>query len=144
MLLDVHAATVDDDGRVTIPSPIRKHLALATQVVIWPSVHGEFLEGGDASLVQRSAKALDDIELDAEERQDAEYALFARARALSVEKTGRIKLPDDLRAHAGLADQAAFAGLGRRFEIWEPKRLAMRIGDAASKAAATLARIKRS
>ena len=48
-------------------------------------------------------------------------AFFPDVRELAFDGDGRVTLPDELIAYAGLADQAAFAGLGDRFQIWEPE-----------------------
>lgn len=45
---------------------------------------------------------------------------------LALDGTGRVSLPKDLIEHAGLENKAAFVGLGSRFEIWNPDRLAER------------------
>jgi MraZ protein len=39
---------------------------------------------------------------------------------LPFDGEGRILLPDHLRGHAGIGDQATFVGFGRTFQIWAP------------------------
>jgi MraZ protein len=46
--------------------------------------------------------------------------LFADARQLAFDVTGRIVVPADLLAHAGITDGAMFVGRGKSFQIWEP------------------------
>src|SRR5262245_29822911 len=41
---------------------------------------------------------------------------------VSVDKGGRICLPEDLAKAAGITDQAVMVGLLDRFEIWSPER----------------------
>jgi MraZ protein len=40
----------------------------------------------------------------------------------SVDKTGRICLPEEMARQAGIRDQAVLVGLLDRFEIWNPER----------------------
>jgi MraZ protein len=39
-------------------------------------------------------------------------------------------LPDDLLRHAGIAEQAVFAGNGSTFQIWEPRALDRHLSEA--------------
>ena len=51
---------------------------------------------------------------------DLSAMLFADARPLSFDVTGRIVIPADLLAHAGITDRAIFVGRGNSFQIWNP------------------------
>jgi MraZ protein len=134
MFVGAHPVTVDGKGRVSIPAPFRAALAGAEHVFLWPSYAGACLEGGGLALLDARRAA---IEMEgAPAREDLEYAVFAEARALKIDETGRISLPGDLRAHAGLNGEATFAGLGARFEVWTPGALALRVAQARARAAA--------
>jgi MraZ protein len=127
---------VDAKGRTSVPAPFRAALAGASTIYLWPSFPGQSLEGGGLDLLQDYHRRLEDgAGLDGL-REDFEYAIFADARALECDSTGRILIPEDLRAHAGLVDRAAFVGLGRRFEIWSPALLEARRAEARQRAGA--------
>ena len=51
---------------------------------------------------------------------DLSAMLFADARQLAFDVTGRIVIPADLLAHAGITDTAVFVGRGNGFQIWNP------------------------
>ncbi len=51
---------------------------------------------------------------------DLSAMLFADARPLAFDVTGRIVIPADLLAHAGISDTAVFVGRGNSFQIWNP------------------------
>lgn len=51
---------------------------------------------------------------------DLSAMLFADARPLSFDVTGRIVIPADLLRHAGITDTAVFVGRGNSFQIWNP------------------------
>ncbi len=49
---------------------------------------------------------------------------------VTVDKSGRICLPEEMAAEAGISDQAVLVGLLDKFEIWSPERHArMRAAD---------------
>jgi MraZ protein len=135
MFVGTHTVGIDAKGRLSVPAAFRAALKGADHVYVWPSYRGPFLEGGDADWLARMHAALSQRgDLDAA-RDDFGYAIFAEARALALDETGRASLPDDLRAHAGLNGKAAFAGLSDWFEIWAPEGLAARVAKARAAAA---------
>lgn len=50
--------------------------------------------------------------------------LGARSDQVTIDKAGRICLPDKLAAAAGLTDEALLIGMFDRFQIWDPDRYA--------------------
>ena len=42
-------------------------------------------------------------------------------------------LTEALKSHAGIADAVAFAGLGHKFQIWEPERFQAELAEATAK-----------
>jgi MraZ protein len=54
------------------------------------------------------------------EFDDLSAMLFADARQLAFDVTGRIVIPTDLLKHAGITDTAVFVGRGNSFQIWNP------------------------
>jgi MraZ protein len=52
---------------------------------------------------------------------------------LKIDGEGRVILSDALKAHAGIADAAAFVGLGHKFQIWEPNRFRAQLAEATEK-----------
>lgn len=135
MFVGTHIVSVDGKGRLSVPAPFRAALKGADLIYLWPSYQGPWLEGGDAALLSRLQAALAARgDFDAL-RDDFHYAIFAEARALAFDETGRASLPDDLRAHAGLTGKAAFAGLSDRFELWAPDALQARVSSARTAAA---------
>jgi MraZ protein len=144
MFLGTHIVGVDAKGRASIPAAFRTALrGGASLVYVWPSWRGPYLEAGDGELLAQYQSVLAARGAFDDAREDFEYAIFAEARALSLDETGRVSLPEDLRAHAGLNGRAAFAGLTDRFEIWSPDRLEARVAEARARAAERRAILKR-
>jgi MraZ protein len=132
MFVGTHVVSVDGKGRVSIPAPFRAALKGSDTIYVWRSHKGACLEAGDLALLQSYKAAL--ARADESAREDLEYSIFSEIRALDFDATGRVSLPDELRAHAGLNGKAAFTGLSDRFEIWSPSALESRIAEARAKA----------
>src|SRR5260221_4812471 len=54
------------------------------------------------------------------EDSDSLSSIFADSQQLPFDGEGRVILPQLLVEHAGITETAAFVGLGRTFQIWEP------------------------
>jgi MraZ protein len=46
----------------------------------------------------------------------------SESEQVTIDKAGRICLPENMAAAAGIADKAVLVGLLDRFEIWNPER----------------------
>ena len=69
----------------------------------------------------RLSARLDELPEFSDER-DALLSILPDSQQLPFDGEGRIILPPLMVAHAGIGDNAAFVGLGRTFQIWEPER----------------------
>jgi len=112
---------VDRKGRVSVPATFRA--ALAGQsfngIIAFRSFKDAALDAGGIDRIEEMAARLDTLQQFSKE-YDALASIFADAQQLPFDGEGRIMLPEELAAHAGITDSAAFVGLGRTFQIWEP------------------------
>ena len=72
------------------------------------------------SRMEKMAAATDQMGVFDAELDDLSAMLFADARPLQFDVTGRVIIPEDLLKHAGIHDAAIFVGRGNSFQIWEP------------------------
>ena len=72
------------------------------------------------SRMEQMANAADKMGVFDSELDDLSAMLFADARPLNFDVTGRIVIPNDLLQHAGITDKAIFVGRGKSFQIWNP------------------------
>ncbi len=122
---------VDGKGRVSIPASFRRVLeegdpdwtdGLQPQVVIVYGRHSNTkncLLGFSMVGIARLEEQIDELP-HGEERERIERQLLTRSTHAAVDDTGRIVLSQKLRETAGITDEAVFAGVGGRFEIWQP------------------------
>ena len=68
-----------------------------------------------------------------EEREQFAAALYGTSEVLKIDGEGRTILSEPLKTHAGISDEVAFAGLGHKFQIWEPGRFRAELAEATEK-----------
>lgn len=128
LFLSTYVNRVDRKGRVSVPASFRAALSgQAFQgVVLFRSSNHSCLEGFGQSAMEELSERLDRFDLFSAEQDDLATAIFGEAVQLPFDGDGRVVLPADMIAFAGLEEQAAFAGLGRKFQIWSPAHLEKR------------------
>lgn len=121
MFLSSTTNSLDAKGRVSVPANFRSHCTASgfEGVVIWPSLDGAYLEGGDLSVLTHYQGMLDRMDMYDDGREALELVIFGESEKLGFDSTGRISLPAKFREHAGLDARVTFVGRGRKFEIWD-------------------------
>jgi len=117
---------VDRKGRVSIPAAFRKPL-IGNEfqgVMVFPALQSPSLEGRSWDQMEELAKGVEALPEFSLERDALAAAIFGNSVPLPFDPEGRIILPQHLVEHANITTEAAFVGLGRSFQIWEPKALA--------------------
>ena len=113
---------IDSKGRVSIPSQFRSVLENQgfAGVYLYPSFTSQSIDGGGEVLINQIAESIETMKLFAEETDALATALFSETYQLNYDQDGRISLPESLINHAGLKDKVTFAGIGQKFQMWEP------------------------
>jgi len=123
LFLSTFINKVDRKGRVSVPAGFRT--ALAGQsfngIVAFRSIKLPAIDGSGIDRMEEMSARIDALDEFSEDR-DALSSIFADAQQLAFDGEGRIMLPEQLCQHAGITENAAFVGLGRTFQIWEPQR----------------------
>src|SRR5215208_2208072 len=122
------ANRLDQKGRVSVPAPFRAVLAREGRdgVYCYPALDRPAIDGGGARLQDEIAKRLQPFETFSEDHESLSTAFYGESRILKIDPDGRIVLPEEFRAYAGIADAAVLVGQGFQFQIWEPQRFAER------------------
>lgn len=136
LFIDTFVNKVDRKGRVSVPATFRA--ALAGQefhgVIAFPSFKYKAIQCAGMDWMQSLSKNVSQVDLFSDEHDDLSATLFSDAKQLAFDGEGRVVLPDSLVVHAHLAEEVAFVGRGRTFEIWEPARFATHKADARRRA----------
>ena len=114
---------LDAKGRVSVPAQFRQVLSAQQNGGFYciRSVGHPALNGfGEAVFGEADERLKSFSPIFSRDYAAQATALFAQARYLELDDDGRVRLPDELVAHAGIEDRILCAGLDRMFEIWNP------------------------
>src|SRR5262249_798222 len=134
---------------VSIPAPFRAVLARDgfEGIYCYPTLGRPALDAGGHALMAEIETLIAGFAPYSEEREQLAAALYGTSEglkldaggrgtlpeALKVGGEGRVTLPETLKAHAGIVDAVTFAGLGHKFQIWEPDRFRAELAEATEK-----------
>jgi MraZ protein len=146
LFIGTHQNKLDAKGRVSIPAQFRSVLkkmshagedsAIAT-MYLRPSHQHACIEGWtEQGFEALSTPVAEGYNLFSPEHEDFVMALFGDACLAETDKEGRIMLPANLVAHAGLSDNVMFIGARNTFQIWEPEAGTRRLAAARENAKA--------
>ncbi|GAB4560519.1 MAG: division/cell wall cluster transcriptional repressor MraZ [Anaerolineae bacterium] len=118
MFLGQYRHTLDDKGRLTIPAKYREHLAdgmVATrgpkrQIVLYPLSEWQALTARVDALPKFDERA-----------SNFRRLLYAYAEDLSLDRQGRINLPQRLLDYARISSDVVIVGLNTYIELWPPE-----------------------
>ena len=115
---------VDEKRRVQIPAKWRPQKAgVELTLVLWPRESAgpciRVLPPGQMSKLMQS---IDEMPNSDPRKVVLKRIIGSGSAQASVDKAGRICLPDDMARKAGLTEEAMLVGLLDRFEIWNPER----------------------
>jgi MraZ protein len=135
LFLSSFANKVDAKGRAAVPATFRAACAgdAFAGVVLFRSFTGKCIEGMTMARMETLADATDSGDIFDAKLDELTAMLFADARQLAFDVTGRIVIPADLLAHAGIDGEAVFVGRGRSFQIWSPAEFARVQAESLSK-----------
>lgn len=113
---------IDAKGRLATPALFRRALDLERVNAIYciPSTEEPCLECGGVDYIETLMASIAELDPFSPQRRSLERTIAARTSVVSLDKEGRVVLPQALRDHARLNGEAMFAGLGRSFQIWNP------------------------
>lgn len=117
---------IDAKGRVSVPASFRTVVQAKglNGVALYAYPIEACVEGCGMDRIDSLVEAMPDRFDQLSSADDVAEAILAAAREAPFDSDGRIILPEELIAHAGLRERGAFVGKGRVFQIWDPDTLA--------------------
>jgi MraZ protein len=119
MFLGEYEHNLDDKGRLAVPARFRE--ALGESVVITRGFE-HCLMGFTRERWEQLAQQVSNLPLGQMDARNLRRHLFSGAADMSLDRQGRILIPQNLREYAGLGEQVIVAGLNTHFEIWSTER----------------------
>ncbi len=121
---------VDQKGRVSVPAPFRRVLEEGDPdwteglnpnfVIIYGRPGRPCLEGYTIRAIGEIDDQIAKLPRFSPEREMIERFINTRSVYAQVDENGRMVLSAKLREMAGLDDEALFAGMGDKFQVWTP------------------------
>ena len=125
MFLSSYENKIDKKGRVSVPATFRSHLSSMgyNGFVSYPSFNHPALEGCSQDRIEKLSNTIDSLNPFEEKRDFFATSILSDSENLQFDTEGRISLSEKLLDHAKIKNNVLFVGLGKTFQIWEPKIL---------------------
>ncbi len=123
MFLASYENKIDKKGRVSVPSTFRSHLSSIgyNGFIAYPSFNYSALEACSQDRVEKLANAIDSLNPFEEKRDYFATSVLSESENLQFDTEGRVSISEKLLKHAKIENNILFVGLGKTFQIWEPK-----------------------
>ncbi len=123
LFLSTFVNRIDKKGRTSVPATFRAALAAGTfpGIVAYRSFTSACIEGCGMDFMERLSDGAQTFDAFSDEQENLAALIFADARQLPWDPEGRISLPEDILAHAGITESVTFVGKGQTFQIWQPE-----------------------
>jgi len=115
---------VDEKRRVQIPARwLPQKSGVELTLVLWPTESaGACVRVLPPNQMAKLMQSIDQMPNSDPRKVVLKRIIGSGSAQASVDKAGRICLPDDMAREAGLKSEAMLVGLLDRFEIWNPER----------------------
>lgn len=123
LFLSTYTNKVDKKGRVSVPKSFRSTVEESSLngIIIYHPYRLNCIEGADIEFIEKlSDRIYSDVSPFDDDELSVGTAIISESRPLSFDPEGRVTLPEDLRALANITHYATFAGIGKKFQIWNP------------------------
>ena len=123
MFLSSYENRLDKKGRVSVPASFRSHLSSLgyNGFIAYPSFNHEALEACPESRIEKLSSTIDSLNPFEEKRDYFATSVLSESMSLQFDSEGRVLITDKLLNHAKIKNSILFVGLGKAFQIWEPK-----------------------
>ncbi len=123
MFLSSYENKIDKKGRVSVPATFRSYLNSMgyNGFISYPSFNHIALEACAQDRIEKLSKTIDSLNPFEEKRDFFATSVLSESENLQFDTEGRVSVSDKLLKHAKIKNSVLFVGLGKTFQIWEPK-----------------------
>ena len=123
MFLSNYVNKIDKKGRVSVPASFRSHLNSMgyNGFISYPSFNHPALEACSQDRIEKLSNTIDTLNPFEEKRDFFATSILSESENLQFDTEGRVSISQKLLSHAKIKDNILFVGLGKTFQIWEPK-----------------------
>jgi len=130
LLTGTFSRAVDEKLRIAIPKPLRELLSVAANGVLFvaPGTDGSLAIYTEQAL-GRLAKRIAQASPNAQDVRAFSRLFYARAQAVELDSQGRVRIPPELAALAGLGKEVVLIGVQDHLELWDRPRWEQYVAD---------------
>jgi len=123
MFLSSFENKIDKKGRVSVPATFRSHLNSMgyNGFISYPSFNHNALEACSQDRIEKLSGVIDSLNPFEEKRDYFATSVLSESENLQFDTEGRVSISEKLLQHAKITNNVLFVGLGKTFQIWEPK-----------------------
>ena len=123
MFLSSYENKLDKKGRVSVPASFRSHLSNLgyNGVICYPSFNNQSIEAWPQDRIEKISNTIDSLNPFEEKRDYFATSILSESVNLQFDPEGRVSLTEKLLNHAKIKNDILFVGLGKTFQIWEPR-----------------------
>ena len=120
LLTGTFSRAIDEKLRIAIPKLLREALGPLAKKALYvtPGTDGSLAIYTEDALAEM-AKRLSQVSPNAQDVRAFSRLFYARAQAVELDSQGRVRIPPDLVALAGLEKEAMLVGVQDHLELWE-------------------------
>ena len=123
MFLSSYENKIDKKGRVSVPATFRSYLNSTgyNGFIAYPSFNHSVLEACSQDRIEKLSNTIDSLNPFEEKRDYFATSVLSESENLQFDTEGRISISEKLLNHAKIKNSILFVGLGKTFQIWEPR-----------------------
>ena len=123
MFLSSFENKLDKKGRVSVPATFRSHLSSMgyNGFISYPSFNHTALEACAQNRIEKLSNTIDSLNPFEEKRDYFATSILSESINLQFDTEGRVSITEKVLDHAKIKKNILFVGLGKTFQIWEPK-----------------------
>ena len=123
MFLSSYENKIDKKGRVSVPATFRSYLNSMgyNGFISYPSFNHYALEACSQDRIEKLSNTIDSLSPFEEKRDFFATSILSDSENLQFDTEGRVSLSERLLNHASIKSNVLFVGLGKTFQMWEPK-----------------------
>ena len=106
-----------------MPASFRSYLSSMgyNSVICYPSFNNPSIEACPQSRIEKLSDSIDSLNPFEEKRDYFATSILSESENLQFDTEGRVSISQKLLNHAKIKNDILFVGLGKTFQIWEPK-----------------------
>ena len=123
MFLSTFENSLDKKGRVSVPSSFRAYLNSMgyNGFITYPSFNNTALYACAQDRIEKLSESIDSLGPFEDKRDYFATSVLSESINLNFDSEGRVSIPVKLLKHAKIKSSIIFVGLGKVFQMWDPK-----------------------